>query len=141
MHCKAVTLHSLLTTLFYPLISGGAPCGLFATTHYWSARGTEISYQIDIRPGWQSSKTQKLNYGLMTFHNSRMRIDSEIFSQPVFESLEQTIMRRVARLLFLFAGRPLFSATRCRYSRNPGLWWFVLGQRFHGAYLLFRRSE
>jgi hypothetical protein len=84
----------LLLTLLAPTVSS-------AKTHYWSARGTEISYQIDIPPGWQSSKKQKFNYGLMSFRNSRMQIHSESFSQPEFESLEQTIMRRVARLAVL----------------------------------------
>lgn len=74
---------------------------LSAKTYFWSARGTEISYQIDIRPGWEKNSRQKYNYGRLTFKNSRMTINSESFSQPEFEPVEQTIRRRIARLAVL----------------------------------------
>jgi len=94
-------VRGLFTLLVFLLVAGLTPAGLLAKTHYWSAHGTEISYQIDIHPEWQSSKKQKFNYGSMTFRNSRMRIFSESFSQPSFETVEQTIMRRIARLAVL----------------------------------------
>lgn len=70
---------------------------LSAKTYSWSAAGTEISYQIDIKPEWNYRHFKKFNHGIMSFHNREMKIHSESLSQAP-ESLQQTLLRRVAKL-------------------------------------------